>query len=56
MFRPDQAAEPTHEAVDTVVARGARGAVTLAAIATAIVLLMWLAFYLLVFMPRATVP
>jgi hypothetical protein len=56
MFEPEQSAEPAHEAVDAVVSRGARGAVAIAGIATAIVLLMWLAFYLLVFMPRAMVP
>jgi hypothetical protein len=56
MFQPNHPAEPTDEAVDAVVARGARGAVTVAGIATAIVLLLWFAFYLLVFVPRATVP
>jgi hypothetical protein len=32
---------------------GATGAVVLAGIATAVVLLLWVAFYLLVFVPRA---
>ena len=40
------------EAVDGIVRTGARGAVVLAAIATAIVIGLWIAFYLLVFVPR----
>lgn len=44
------------EAVSSIVRSGAGGAITLAAVATAIVIAIWFAFYLLVFMPRATVP
>ena len=38
--------------IDGIVNAGARGAVALAGIATAVVIGLWLAFYLLVFMPR----
>jgi len=44
------------EAVDGIVRSGARGAVVLAGIATAIVIALWFAFYLLVFLPRGAVP
>jgi hypothetical protein len=40
------------EDVETVVARGPRGALALAGIATFIAVAIWFAFYLLVFMPR----
>lgn len=40
------------EDVDRIVRAGARGAVVLAGIATAVVIALWLAFYLLVFTPR----
>ncbi|HEY0203419.1 MAG TPA: cytochrome c [Acetobacteraceae bacterium] len=40
-------------AVDVVVRSGARGAAVLAGLATAIVIGLWLAFYLLVFVPRS---
>jgi hypothetical protein len=43
-------------AVDAIIQRGATGAVVVAAIATAIVVVIWFAFYLLVFVPRATAP
>jgi hypothetical protein len=47
--------EPTpqnDDAVHTIVSSGMVGAVVLAGIATAIVFALWLAFYLLVFIPR----
>lgn len=50
----DAAAED--EKVRQIVASGAGGAIALAGIATAIVILIWFAFYLLVFVPRASVP
>jgi hypothetical protein len=50
----DVAAED--EAVRRIVGSGAGGALVLAGIATAIVILIWFAFYLLVFVPRASVP
>lgn len=49
---PTTAAEPNHEAVDAIVRSGPRGALVLAGIATAIVIAMWFAFYLFVFVPR----
>ena len=50
----DVAAED--EAARRIVGSGASGAIALAAIATAIVILIWFAFYLLVFVPRTSVP
>lgn len=44
--------EPTHENVDAVVRAGPKGAIAVAGIATLIVLAIWLAFYLFVFVPR----
>lgn len=44
--------EPRTEDVDRIVRSGPRGAVVLAGIATAIVVAIWFAFYLLVFTPR----
>jgi len=47
---------PGEQAISAAAAAGGRGALALAGIATVIVLGIWLAFYLLVFVPRATVP
>lgn len=45
-----------HDAkVDAIVSRGPAGAIVVAGIATAIVVSMWLLFYLLVFLPRGAV-
>jgi hypothetical protein len=52
MFEPTNPAAQDDEAVEAVVTAGPRGAVVLAGIATALVLAVWLAFYLLVFLPR----
>jgi hypothetical protein len=41
---------------DAILRSGAKGAVVLAGVATAIVLAIWFAFYLLVFLPRAVAP
>ena len=49
---PPQLLTPDERAVERVVAAGPRGALTLAGIATAIVVALWLAFYLFVFLPR----
>lgn len=46
--------EEREEQVDDVVARGPRGALVLAGVATFIVVAIWFAFYLLVFMPRGS--
>jgi hypothetical protein len=44
------------QAVDEIVRSGARGAIVLAGLATAVVVALWFAFYLCVFLPRAAVP
>ncbi len=44
------------EQVESIVRAGAGGALTLAGIATVIVLAIWFAFYFLVFVPRAPAP
>jgi hypothetical protein len=44
------------EDVNAILRSGARGAVVLAGLATAIVVAIWFAFYLLVFLPRAIAP
>jgi hypothetical protein len=49
---PEQIANTANDRVDRIVAAGPRGALTLAGIATAIVIAIWLAFYLFVFLPR----
>jgi hypothetical protein len=41
------------EAVDAIVRSGPNGAVAVAGIATAIVIALWFAFYLFVFLPRS---
>ena len=43
-------------AVERIVQTGARGALALVAIATAIVIATWFAFYLFVFVPRSVAP
>ena len=42
--------------VNAILRSGARGAVVLAGLATAIVVAIWFAFYLAVFVPRAVAP
>ena len=55
---PDRATsrkdENEDEAVAVIVRAGPGGAIVLAALATAIVVALWFAFYLVVFLPRAT--
>ncbi len=53
---PAAASGSEHEAVDAIVRSGPRGAIAVAGIATAIVVLLWLSFYWLVFLPRVAVP
>jgi hypothetical protein len=43
---------PDDQVVERIVAAGPRGALTLAGIATACVVAIWFAFYMLVFLPR----
>ncbi|MGE5466857.1 MAG: hypothetical protein ACM3Y9_05475 [Ignavibacteria bacterium] len=45
--------EPSQKDVDAIVSRGPAGAFALAGAAAAIVVLIWIAFYLLVYLPRA---
>ncbi|MBV8870417.1 MAG: hypothetical protein JOY65_13545 [Acetobacteraceae bacterium] len=50
----DASGQPqTQQVGQAMIGAGTRGAVTLAAIAAAIVSLVWFAFYMLVFLPRA---
>jgi hypothetical protein len=46
---------PLAERVDEIVHRGPSGALALAGIATAIVMIIWFAFYFLVFLPRGII-
>ena len=52
----DAASVQQEAAVNAISQSGARGALVLAGIATAIVVAIWFAFYLLVFVPRAIPP
>jgi hypothetical protein len=42
--------------VNAILRSGAKGAVVLAGLATVVVVAIWFAFYLLVFVPRAIAP
>jgi hypothetical protein len=46
--------EPTTDDVDAVVKRGPKGAIVVASIASFIVVAIWFAFYLFVFVPRVS--
>ena len=52
---PEQSSASASEtdAIDTIVGAGPGGALAVAGIATAIVVALWFAFYLLVFLPRS---
>jgi hypothetical protein len=50
------AEEASDSDVDAIVERGPYGAIALAGIATFVVVAIWFAFYLFVFMPRAITP
>ncbi|MDB5500672.1 MAG: putative rane protein [Tardiphaga sp.] len=54
---PPTPIEPADEAaaIDRIVRDGPRGAVTVAGISVALLLVMWFAFYFLVFVPRSPV-
>jgi hypothetical protein len=41
--------------IDEIVRSGPRGAIVIAGIATAVVVALWFAFYLMVFLPRGSV-
>ena len=51
---PEQTDGPSDARVDRIVAAGPGGALTVAGIATALVVAMWFAFYVLVFLPRGS--
>jgi hypothetical protein len=54
---PDEDATELQDAdMSAILRSGAKGALVLAGITTAIVILIWYAFYLLVFVPRAGAP
>jgi hypothetical protein len=57
MFEPaaageSAAGEPDDAALERIYQRAPRGALTLAGIATAMVFVLWFAFYLFIFIPR----
>jgi hypothetical protein len=47
------ASDSEDESVDAIVRSGPSGAIAVAGIATAVVIALWFAFYLLVFLPRS---
>ena len=49
----EENAAEADDAVSTIVRAGPSGAIAVAGIATAIVIALWFAFYLLVFLPRS---
>ena len=51
---PPAASGSEHDSVEAIVRAGPRGALAVAGVATAIVVALWFAFYLLVFLPRST--
>lgn len=53
MINSEHEAQMDDAALEPIVQSGARGAMALAGIATAIVIGIWFAFYFLVFVPRA---
>ena len=52
----DAASVQQEAAVNAISQSGARGALVLAGLATGVVVAIWFAFYLLVFVPRAVAP
>lgn len=50
---PSATSASEDEQVDAVVRSGPGGAIAVAGVATAIVIALWFAFYLLVFLPRS---
>ena len=51
---PGQGAQTSDDAaVDAIVREGPGGAIALAGVTTAIVVALWIAFYLFVFLPRS---
>ncbi|MEP6884467.1 MAG: hypothetical protein ABJC66_06945 [Gammaproteobacteria bacterium] len=52
MFEPDGTPEPDPAELERIYRRAPVGALTVAGIATGLVFALWLAFYLIVFLPR----
>ena len=52
----DDATAQEDPALNAILLSGAKGAVALAGLATAVVVVIWFLFYLLVFVPRAIAP
>ncbi len=50
---PQSTSSTEDEAVDMIVSSGPGGAIAVAGIATAVVIALWIAFYLFVFLPRS---
>jgi hypothetical protein len=50
---PEQTPISQTPSVETIVSAGPGGAIAVAGIATAIVVALWFAFYLMVFLPRS---
>ena len=50
---PPSSSSSEDESVDAIVRSGPGGAIVVAGISTAIVIALWFAFYLLVFLPRS---
>jgi len=51
---PPAASGSEDDSIDVIVRAGPRGALAVAGVAAAIVVALWFAFYLLVFLPRST--
>ncbi|MGF6726952.1 hypothetical protein P3T43_006344 [Paraburkholderia sp. GAS41] len=49
------AAPPSDEEIERVVAAGPHGAIAVAGVATLVVMAIWVGFYLFVFLPRGVV-
>jgi hypothetical protein len=52
MFEPDDLSDPDPATLEHIYRRAPRGALTVAGIATGVVFVLWLAFYMIVFLPR----
>jgi hypothetical protein len=50
---PEETPISQTESVEAIVSAGPRGAIAVAGLATAIVVALWFAFYLMVFLPRS---
>jgi hypothetical protein len=53
---PSRSADDEDRAVEAILESGPKGALSLAGLATLIVVALWLAFYFIVFLARVTAP